>query len=89
MRAEGAVSDLHAADTQYHKDCMSSFRCPRNVKSSVAQENEMPLDEDFMCVVGDLREDLSRIWNSIEVHNLYTFYKVESLTRQQLIKKLA
>ena len=89
MGVEGAVSDSHAADTQYHKDCMLSFRGPRNVKSSVAQENEMPRDEAFMCVVGDLREDLSRIWNSIEAHNLYKFYKGESLARRQLIKKLA
>ena len=89
LRIEGAVSDLHAADAQYHKDCMSSFRGPRNVKACVAQKNEMPQDEAFMCVVGDLREDLSRIWNSIEVHNLYKFYNGESLTRRQLIKKLA
>ena len=89
LRIEGTVSDLHAADTQYHKDCMSSFRGPRNVKSSAAQENEMSQDEAFMCVVDDLREDLSRIWNSIEVHNLYKFYKGKSLTRRQLIKKLA
>ena len=49
----------------------------------------MPQDEAFMCVVDDLREDLSRIWNSIEIHNFYKFYKGESLTRRQLIKKLA
>ena len=55
LQVEGAVSDLHAADTQYHKYCMSSFRGPRNVKSSLAQENEMPQNEAFMCVVGDLR----------------------------------
>ena len=51
LRVEGAVSDLHAADAQYHKDCMSSFRGPRNVKSFVAQKNEMLQDEAFMCVV--------------------------------------
>ena len=37
LRIEGTVSDLHAADTQYHKDCMSSFRGPRTVKSSILQ----------------------------------------------------
>ena len=89
LRVDGAVSDLHAAGTQYHKDSMSSFRHPRNIKSSVAQKNEMTQDKAFMCVVGDLREVLSRIWNSIEVHNLYKFYKGESLTRRQLIRKLA
>ena len=89
LRVEGAVSDLHAADTQYHQDCMSSFRGLRNVKSSIALENEMPQVAAFMCVVGDLIEDLSRIWNSIEVHNMYKFYKGESLTHRQLIKKLA
>ena len=31
LRVESAVSDLHAADTQYHKDGISSFRGPRNV----------------------------------------------------------
>ena len=89
LQVEGEVSDLHAADAQYLKDGMSSFRGPRNVKSSVAHTKEMLQEEAFMCVVGDLREDLSRIWNSIEVHNLYKFYKGESLTRRQLIKKLA
>ena len=68
---------------------MPSFRGPCHVNSSVAQKNEIPQDEAFICVVGDLREDLSRIWNSIEVYNLYKFYKGESLTRRQRIKKLA
>jgi hypothetical protein len=31
LRLEGAVSDLHAADAQYHKDCMSLFRGSRNM----------------------------------------------------------
>ena len=32
ISVEGAVSDLHAADGQYHKEGMLLFRGPRNLK---------------------------------------------------------
>ena len=64
IRVEGAVSDLHAADGQYHKECMSLFRGPRNIKYSDSVKVEQAEDEAFTHVVNYLTEDLSRIWNS-------------------------
>ena len=34
IRVQGAVSDLHAADAQYHKDCHDSFMGQRNIQSA-------------------------------------------------------
>ena len=40
LQIAGAVSDLHAADAQYHKDCMSLFRGSRNIQSSVSNDSK-------------------------------------------------
>ena len=44
IRVEGAVSDLHAADEQYHKECMLLFRGPRNLKYSGSVKVEQAED---------------------------------------------
>ena len=62
IRVEGAVSDLFAANRQYHKECMSLFRGPRNLKYPGS------VNEVFTRVVNYLTEDRSRIWNSAELH---------------------
>ena len=67
---EGAVSDLHAADAQYHKDCMSTLCGPRNIHSASHQPVQVE-DEAFNRVIHDLNEDRARIWNSIELHEQY------------------
>ena len=77
IRVEGAVSDLHAADGQYHKECMLLFRGPRNLKYSGSVKVEQAED---VVVVNYLTEDRSRIWNSVELHEQYTLYQGEYLT---------
>ena len=44
IRVEGTVSDLHAADGQYHEECMLLFRCPRNLKYSGSVKVEQAED---------------------------------------------
>ena len=88
IRVEGAVSDLHAADAQYHKDCMSTFRGPRNIRSASHKPAQVE-DEAFNRVISDLNEDRTRIWNSVELHEQYTAYNGESLTRRNLMAKLS
>ena len=89
LRVEGALSDLHAADAQYHKDCMSTFHGARNLHfASKKTENEFE-DEAFTQVVNELTEDCSRIWNSVELHEQYRAYNGESLSRRNLITKLS
>ena len=87
LRIEGAVSDLHAADAQYHKVCMSLFRGSKNIDRS--KDDTEQHDEAFTMLVKDMAEDRSRLWNSIELHNLYTDYKGDKLSRRQLLKNLS
>ena len=81
------MSDLHAADAQYHKVCMSLFRGSRNIDKS--KDDTEQHDEAFTMLVKDMAEDRSRLWNSIELHNLYTDYKGDKLSRKQLLKNLS
>ena len=88
IRVEGAVSDLHAADAQYHKDCMSTLCGPRNIHSASHQSVQVE-DEAFNRVIHDLNEDRTRIWNSRELHEQYIAHGGESLTRRNLMSKLS
>ena len=70
MHAQGAISDPHAADGRYHVDCMSKFMNKRSVKyahacSSYTTQDE--LDNAFCELISVVSEDLSRIWNSVEL----------------------
>jgi len=88
IRVEGAVSDLHAADAQCHKDCMSTFRGPRNNLHASHKPVQVE-DEAFNRVIHDLNEDRTRIWNSIELHEQYIAHGGEPLMRRNLMSKLS
>jgi len=90
LRIQGAVSDLHAADAQYHKDCMSTFRGHRNVQATLnVDTDKVDIDEALELVVDDLQSEPSRIWNSLEVDDLYSSYKGMLLSQRQLVKSLS
>ena len=72
IRVEGAVSDLHASDVQYHKECMSFFRGPRNLKYSGSVIVEQAEYGAFTSVVNYLTEERSRISNTVELHEQHT-----------------
>ena len=65
IRVEGAVSELHAADGQYYKECMSLFRGPRNLKYSGSVKVEQAEDEAFTRVVNHLTgvHAFGTLWN--------------------------
>ena len=74
VHVEGTISDLHAVDGRYHVDCMSKFMNKRSVKyadacSSCTTQDE--LDNAFCEVTTVVSEDLSLIWNSVELFKLY------------------
>ena len=55
LRIGGAVSDLHAADAQYHKDCMAKFRSHRNIRATLnAEQHKSAIDEPFEMIADDL-----------------------------------
>ena len=62
-RIKGAVSDLHAVDARYHKDCMSIFVSNRCLAEN--PKDTSVTDEALWHVIEILQADRSRIWNSI------------------------
>lgn len=77
-RISGAVSDLHAADTRYHVDCRTKFMSPKSKTAAIkathsTQEGFDELDEALEGVIWVLKDDMSQIWNSVDLQ--YTICK--------------
>lgn len=91
VRLSGALSDLHAADGQYHLDCYKLFMNDRNVqaasKSTISSQLSSE-DAAFGAVVEEMSANKSYMWNSIEIENLYTSHGGTILVRYKLIHKL-
>lgn len=85
VRVMTAVSDLHAADAQYHKDCMASFRT--NICASGSKSYDV--ESAFEHVVDAMLIDKSRIWNALEIEELYISHGGTSFIRKHLIKELS
>ena len=66
MRVNSALSDLHAADGRYHKDCHSRFFTN---KSNDCQNDDN--DEALQKLVSEMIGDKSKIWNSIDCYKKY------------------
>jgi len=64
---EGSLSDLHAVEARYHKDCMSLFFSNRNHKHS-ASNTQMEIDTGLEHLLKVMSADKSRIWNSFELY---------------------
>ena len=69
VRVNGALSDLHEADGQYHRYCYKSFMSHRNVSSARTNVDQDDDDTDnaFIALVGDMTEDKAHVWNYVEV----------------------
>lgn len=91
IRVAGAVSDLHAADARYHIDCRVNFMSTRSTIAVVktAQTGAQELDEALQAVIRVLKEDLSRIWNSVDLNHLYLEHGGTALSRRLLITRLS
>lgn len=64
------VIDLPAADAQYHKRCYDHFMyVPTHSKLSTVSEDVY--DDALNAVMIHMHNDRSRLWNSIELHELY------------------
>ena len=74
VRILGAISDLHAADAQYHHDCYTSFTAKRNVGSASKTTTLMssPVEQALSDVILAIKEEPTKIWNSVELYNIYT-----------------
>ena len=87
---QGAFSELHAADARYHEDCRSSFMAPRSVKSASGIVEPSTVGYAALeLTVSEIRSNPSRIWNSLELHNMYLSHGGVNRSRRTLIKKLS
>ena len=65
------MNELHAANAQYNKDCMTHFRSHRNIRATLnVEQHKSAIDEPFEMIADDLHHESSHIWNSVEVHDL-------------------
>ena len=93
VRVEGAISDLHAAEARYHRDCMSRFFAnrfpPQYLKKeacSIANDNQKDLA--LAQLIQHLSGDKAQIRNSLELFQMYQDYGGLKLNRSQLIVSL-
>ena len=64
------VIDLPAADAQYHKRCYDNFKyVPFHTRLSTVSEDVY--EDALNKVLIHMHNDKSRLWNSIELHELY------------------
>ena len=72
-RVLGVVSDLHAAEARYHRDCMSRFFANRKQKTveqedkPQAKHTENAPDLALQHLVRSTSENKTCIWNSVEL----------------------
>ena len=85
LRVLSAVSDLHAADARYHRDCRPSFMGPKSMK---AFESKPHKDQAFCKLITDMESDMSKLWSSTEVHKQYTDNGGTRLQRRSLVDAL-
>ena len=85
FRANLAVSDLHAADARYHRDCLARFFTNR---PSAGGSSTEACDSAFDELLTQMSMDFTRIWNSVELHSLYSELGGTLLSRRSLIKSV-
>ena len=85
VRVNGAVSDLHAADGQYHDDCYKKFI---NLKNITSKHTPEAVDSAFDSLITEMVSNQSHLWNSIEIYDTYVNYGGVTLSRPKLIDGL-
>lgn len=68
-----AITDLHAADAQYHLDCYTTFASRRNITAlgSLEGKEQEPSDIAFKQIVDTLQDNPAKIWNLVEINEIY------------------
>ena len=87
LRVQGAVSDLHAADSQYHLDSYNSFMSPRAIEAATKRKNtSADADTAFLQVVEEMEQDKGHLWNSVDLHDMYNSFGGDKLSRRNLVE---
>lgn len=88
LRIQGAVSDLHAADAMYHRDCLQTFKSPRNI-GHPQTVTDCDADVAYAKVKESITDDKTRIWNALELEELYHSHGGTLLSRRIMVEKLS
>ena len=87
LRLQGAVSDLHAADAQYHLDSYRMFVSPRVIQATTkSSSSSKDVDKGFLQVIKEMELDKNRPWNSVDLLDLYTSLGGDKLLRRHLVE---
>lgn len=96
IRVQSAVSDLHAADAQYHDDCQKRFMSRRNIdfikRKKIDKSNTID-EPNFNNVIDFMNDNSRRMFSSVELYEVFVSTRNEtlspsSLSRRQLITKI-
>jgi hypothetical protein len=80
----GFLSDLPSAECKYHVRCYNSFmKIPLYADLPTGTVDDKELQQVIEC----MNQNKSKVWNSIQLHELYTNLGGE-LTRREMFKKL-
>lgn len=83
---------MHAADARCHKDCIAKFMSARNVQiaATVTSPGTQLCGADFAfnTLIDTIFYDRSRIWNSVELLQIYVFNGGNTLNLKQLLRNI-
>ena len=66
-----SISDLHAADAQYHKDCFQKFFSVRNIKAFSIPKEQNP-NEKLQKLVDMINAQPKNLWSTTKLFEEYT-----------------
>jgi hypothetical protein len=89
-RVQGALSDLHAVEARYHRDCMSRFFTNKYLSQHdhLEQATEAIIDIGLDHTLKEMKADKHRIWNSLELFHEYSSNSGRTLSRRRLLEEL-
>ena len=92
-RVVGSISDLHAAEARYYRDCMCRLFAKR--LSTTAQEGQSQTSNSYYQpdmalkhLITMLSSDKKRVWSSVELCQEYHHHGGIDLTQSQLVENL-
>jgi len=83
------LKDLHTADARYHDDCRKKFLNPKEVDRARKDDPKPYCDKGMENLIRLIKQDTSKVWTSVEVHEKYAELGGKTLNRRNLVEKLA
>ena len=81
------MSDLHASDARYHRNCKPSFMGIKSLKTT-GVEFKLNKDPAFSKVITKMELDTNKLWSSVDVQNYYNDNNGTQLQRWSLAEAL-